>query len=171
VACADNYALNVAVTGLGTGKTVVLSNTPTDSLTFSTNTTTAFTNRLTNASSYSVAVTTQPTNQTCTVTNGTGTMTTAGATVSVACTDNTYPVNVTVTGLRATYSVTLKNNLSDTLTFTGNTTTAFGTRLTVGSSYSVTYFSKTTTQTCAVTNGVGTMTAAGASVSVSCTPP
>ncbi len=166
--CADNYPVNVTVTGLGTGKTLVLSNTPTDSLTFSGNTTTAFTKRLTNASSYSVAVTTQPTDQTCTVTNGTGLMTTSGASVSVACTVNTYPVNVTVTGLGTGKSVILKDNLTDTLTLTTNTTTSFTTRLTSGSTYSVTVGTLPSGQTCTVANGSGTMASPGANVTVVC---
>ena len=74
------YTLGGTVSGLK-GSGLVLQNNGGDSLTISTNSTFTFATTLANGAGYSVAVLTQPTGpaQTCTVDNGTGTVSGANA--------------------------------------------------------------------------------------------
>jgi len=65
-----------------------LQNNSADNLTFTANGTANFNTTLSNGSTYLVTVLTQPTNETCTVTNGSGTISSANVTVSVACASN-----------------------------------------------------------------------------------
>ena len=112
---------------------------------------------------------TNPTGQTCTVTNGTGTINTANVTnISVTCTNLTFTVGGTVSGLSGT--VVLQDNGADDLTVTANGAFTFATRVQFGAAYAVTVKTNPTGQTCTVTNGTGTMGAANVTnVSVTCT--
>ena len=120
--------------------------------------------------SYLVTVQSQPATQTCTVTNGSGTITNANITsVAVNCSTNTRTVGGSVSGLAASESVVLQNNGSDNLMVNSNGSFTFSTPIAQGSTYNVTILTQPSTQTCTVTNGSGT---AGASnitnVQVSC---
>jgi hypothetical protein len=110
--------------------------------------------------SYVVTVSTEPTGQTCTVSNGSGTISDADVTdVAVTCTDNPeplYTINGTASGLGPN-SVTLQNNLTDDLMVSANGGFVFDTALPDGSPYDVTVLTQPTGQTCDVTNGFGTI--------------
>lgn len=110
--------------------------------------------------SYVVTVSTEPTGQTCTVSNGSGTISDADVTdVAVTCTDNPeplYTINGTASGL-GPISVTLQNNGTDDLDVDANGVFVFDTALPDGSSYDVTVLIQPTGQTCGVTNGFGTI--------------
>ncbi|ATB32182.1 beta strand repeat-containing protein [Melittangium boletus] len=96
---------------------------------------------------YDVKVKTPPESQNCTISRGTGTVGSANITnIAVTCTTRAYLVNVTVSGLVG--SVVVKNNDSDSLTFTTNETKAFNNRVTEGGSYFVTVGTQPETQTC-----------------------
>ena len=68
-----SYTLSVTVTGLN-GPGLVLQNKASDNLSVSTSSTVSFATQLMPGASYLVTVFTQPTGQTCTVSNGTGTI-------------------------------------------------------------------------------------------------
>ncbi|HUW75535.1 MAG TPA: DUF3443 family protein [Gallionella sp.] len=82
---ASTYSVSAIVTGLLSNTSVVLQDNSADNLTFTANGTANFSTTLSNGSTYHVTVLTQPTGETCTVTNGSGTISGANVTVSVAC--------------------------------------------------------------------------------------
>jgi hypothetical protein len=110
--------------------------------------------------SYVVTVSTEPTGQTCTVSNGSGTISDADVTdVAVTCTDNPeplYTINGTASGL-GPISVVLQNNGTDNLDVDANGVFVFDTALSDGSPYDVTVLTQPAGQTCGVTNGSGTV--------------
>lgn len=67
-----SYTVGGTVSGLGSGKSVVLRNNGTDDLTVSTNGNFTFATPLANGAAYNVSVLTQPDGQVCTVSNGSG---------------------------------------------------------------------------------------------------
>jgi len=152
--CVSNFTLSVAVTGL-TG-TLVVQDSQSDSLTFTTNNTQAFTKTYASGSSYSVTIQTQPSGQTCTLSsNATGTIT-ANTTVTATCISN-FTISVAATGLTGTLVV--QDNQSDTLTFTTNNTQTFANTYASGSSYTVTIQTQPSGQTCTLSsNATGTIT-------------
>ncbi len=115
-----------------------------------------------NGTVYGVSIVNQPTHpaQTCVVVNGSGAVAAADVNgINVAC--GTHTVSLTITGLRqhSAHGIKLQNNGGDDLTRFIDGTYAFATALPVGSAYSVTIASQPQTpdQTCAVTNGNGTI--------------
>ena len=174
VVCVTNtYALSGTITGYtGSGLTLLNGG---ETLTIATGATTfAFTINVASGSAYAVTASTQPTSpsQTCTVMNGTGTVTTSAVSdIQVACTTNTYAVRGTITGYTGT-GLTLING-AETLPVAANATTfAFTTRIASGSTYAVTAGAQPTTpsQTCVVTGGFGMVAAADVtSIQVTCT--
>ncbi|WP_434389011.1 hypothetical protein [Melittangium boletus] len=113
----------------------------------SANTSFAFPTGYETGTAYDVKVKTAPAAQDCTITRGTGTVGSANVTnVAVACVTRAYLVNVTVSGLVGTLVV--KNNDTDSLTFTTNETKAFNNRVAEGGTYFVTVGTQPATQTC-----------------------
>ena len=170
VNCATNtYPIGGTVAGLV--GTVVLRNNGVDELSTTTNGGFTFATNLPHGSNYSVTILTHPTGQTCTVTNGSGTATATVSNIAVNCATNTYSIGGTIAGLSGT--AVLRNNGTNDLTATTNGSFAFTTKLAHGSTYSVAIFTQPTGQTCTVTNGSGTATAAVTQISVNCvsTPP
>jgi len=161
-----NYTISVAVTGL-TG-TLVVTDSKSDTLTFTTNNTQTFATSYPSGSSYTVSVKTQPTGQTCTLgSNASGTIT-SNITVTATCTTNpTFTLSVAVTGLTGTLVV--QDNVGPTLTFTTNTTQAFSNTYASGATYSVTVQTQPTGQTCTLgSNASGTITS-NITVTATCT--
>ncbi|MCK5616862.1 right-handed parallel beta-helix repeat-containing protein [Candidatus Pacearchaeota archaeon] len=173
VVCVTNtYSVSGAVTGLsGTG--LVLQNNAGDDLAVSSNGNFSFTTALVDGSTYAVTVLTQPgtPSQTCTVTNGSGTISGANITnVSIVCVNNTYTVGGTVAGL-AGIGLVLQNNLGDNLNLTNNGSFNFATALNDGDAYSVTVLTQPTSpyQICSITNGSGTISGTNVTnISVQC---
>jgi hypothetical protein len=154
----STYSVGGTVTGL-TGTGLELQNNGVDTLAITANDVFAFVTELQLGFSYVVTVSTQPTGQTCTVSNGSGTISDADVTdVAVTCADNPtdYTINGTVSGLGPN-SVTLQNNGADDRDVDANGVFVFDTALPDGSSYDVTVLTQPTGQTCDVTNGVGTI--------------
>lgn len=83
-----SYLVGGWISGLNNGSSVVLQDNGGDNLTVSGNVTFTFATPIVNGNTYSVAVLTQPTGQTCTVSNGTGTVSGNVTNVSVACANN-----------------------------------------------------------------------------------
>ncbi|MFP5441489.1 MAG: beta strand repeat-containing protein, partial [Gammaproteobacteria bacterium] len=116
--------------------------------------------------SWSVTVTTQPTGQTCSVVNGSGTVSGHVTNVEVLCVTNTYTVGGSITGLGGT--LVLQNNLGDNLVRNDNGAFVFTTRIPYGGAYSVTVLSQPTGQTCTPGSASGIVTGAVTSITVNC---
>lgn len=156
---AVDYTIGGSVFGLS--GTLVLVNNGSDALTLNADGTFTFSNALPPGSSYLVTIQSQPATKTCTVTNGSGTITNANVTnVIVNCSTNTRTVGGTVSGLAASESMVLQNNGGNNLTINSNGSFTFSAPVAQGATYNVTILTQPTTQTCTVTNGSGT---AGAS--------
>jgi hypothetical protein len=120
--------------------------------------------------SYSIIVATQPPGEGCTIAGGSGKVGLANiANVVVTCSDKTYALGGTVSGL-TTAGLVLANG-ADTLTVpVGATSFTLPTPVSFTSSYDVTVKTQPTGLACFVSQGSGTVPAANVtSVSVSCT--
>ena len=104
-----------------------------------------------------MTVKTNPPGQTCTVSNGSGTVSGGNVTnVAVNCaTTPTYSVGGNLTGLSGT--VVLQDNGGDDLSVSANGPFTFATKLADGSFYGVTVKSNPTGQSCSVSSGSGTV--------------
>jgi hypothetical protein len=156
-----------AVTGLSGGTEVSLLDNGTDQITVSANGNFTFDAKIEAGSNYNVTVYSQPIGETCTVSDGSGSVTQNSGdvtNVSVYCTANT-PVgdNVlgSVSGLATGASVTLLDNGGDSLTVKANGSFVFATPIRAGSTYSVTVSANPTGQTCSVTNAAGVIPETG----------
>jgi hypothetical protein len=119
---------------------------------------------------YNVTVPIQPSGQVCTVTNGSGTAATANiSNVVVTCSDRTFNVGGTISGLTAS-GLVLANG-SETLSVpVGATSFTLPAGVAYGSSYAVTVSTQPTGLNCDVTNGTGTVAAqAVTNIAVACT--
>jgi N-acetylneuraminic acid mutarotase len=166
------YTVGGTVSGLA-GSGLVLQNNGGNNLAVSANGTFTFTAALASGTAYKVTVLSQPTNpnQTCTVSGGTGTLTSNVTNVSVTCTIDTYTIGGSVINLVGTGGgLKLQDNGGDTLLVNGNGGFTFPTALLSGSTYSVTVFVQPSNpaQTCGVTNGSGTATGNVTDVVVDC---
>jgi N-acetylneuraminic acid mutarotase len=170
VVCSDDtFNVSAVVAGLVANDSLVLQINGADNLTVSANGTATFSAPIQSGSTYAVTVLTQPTGESCTVTNGTGTVTTANiSNVAVTCTPSTFTVGGTVLGLTAT--VVLQDNAADNLSITSNGSFVFNTPLASGANYAVTVLTQPAGQSCAVSNGAGVVSSANVSnVTVTCT--
>jgi len=156
--CANNtanYTISVAVTGLA--GTLVVQDSKSDSLTFTTNNTQTFASTYASGSTYSVTIQTQPAGQSCTLSSNSSGTITSNLTVTATCTTNNYTISVAVTGLTGTLVV--QDSKSDSLTFTTNSTQTFATSYASGSTYSVNVQTQPAGQTCTLSsNASGTIT-------------
>jgi N-acetylneuraminic acid mutarotase len=171
VNCSDNtYDIQVTVSGLLAGRSVVLQNNGADNLTIPTNNTYNFNTPVASGSAYHVTVLTQPAGETCTVSNGTGTVGGANVTgIDVVCTPGAYSISGSVSGLNSGNSVVLLNNGGNSTSVSGNHTYTFSTDIASGSGYSVTVSSQPPGQNCSVSNGTGTVVSANVTnVNITC---
>lgn len=165
------YTIGGTVSGLsGTG--LMLQNNSGNNLAVSANGGFTFTTPVASGSAYSVTVLTQPSTptQNCIVTGGGGTASANVTGIVVNCTTVTYPIAGTITGLTGT-GLVLQDNGGDNLAVAANATSfTFATQLASGANYAVTVLTQPSGQTCAVTNGTGTVTNSGiTSITIACT--
>jgi hypothetical protein len=160
------------VYGLSGGTSVVLLDNGGDALTVSANGTFTFATQVQAPNAYNVTVGTQPTGETCSVSNGSGSVSQNSGNitnVAVTCyatpTANEY-VFVTVYGLASGASVILLDNGANAQTVSKNGPFVFSNASTVGTLYSVTVGTNPSGQTCTVTNGSGTIPASGTNTAV-----
>ncbi len=172
VTTASAYTLGGTVSGLaGTG--LVLQNNGADDLAIASSGTFTFATPVATGGAYSVKVKTQPSGpaQTCTVGNGSGSISGANVTnVTVTCSARTYTLGGTVSGLTGT-GLVLQNNGADDLPIAANLPFTFATPLADGKDYSVTVATPpgAPSQVCSVFNASGTISGADVtSVKVSC---
>ncbi|HEY2532524.1 MAG TPA: kelch repeat-containing protein [Xanthobacteraceae bacterium] len=166
----NNYTVSGVVSGLLSGNSVTLQNNGSDDTVVAANSGFNFSTPVASGSTYAVTVSIQPPGQTCSVSNGSGTI--AGANVSnvaVGCSNNTYNIGVTVSGLNAS-GLVLQDNGGDNLTISANGSVNFATPVASGSTYAVTILSQPAHQSCAVSAGSGTVTSSDVTgIAVSCT--
>jgi hypothetical protein len=165
----ESFPVGGTLSGLASGQSVVLQINGGNSLTLSADGGFTFTSRVQRDAGYSVTVLSQPAGQTCTVTNGSGTVTAAVSSVSVSCTTASYGVGGTVSGLQAGQSVVLRNNGSGDLALSANGAFTFSAPVVYGGAYGVTIATQPAGQTCTVNNGSGTVMGPVNNVAVSCT--
>jgi hypothetical protein len=168
----STFSIGGSVTGLGTGQSVALQNNGGDTLTASANSGFVFATPIASGSIYNVTVATNPPGKTCTVLNGSGTVTTSAITnVAVTCTPLTLTIGGNVSGLGGGQSVVLQNNGANNLTVSVNGGFTFTTPIAIGSPYNVTVATPPLGRTCTVSNGSGTVTTSAiTNVAVTCTP-
>jgi hypothetical protein len=173
VTCAaKTFTIGGAVSGL-MGSGLVLQNNGADNLPIAANGPFSFASGVTNGASYAVTVLTQPSNpsQACVVSSGTGAVAAANVTgVVVNCTSGSFTVGGSVTGLVGT-GLVVQNNGANDLAIAANGTFSFATPVQAGSPYAVTVKTQPSDfeQTCAVTNGTGSIGAANVSnVQIAC---
>jgi hypothetical protein len=155
------------LSGLPTSTTVTLQNNATESLSLSANGSFTFDDPIDSGDTYAVTVLTHPVGAYCSVTNGTGTVSTTDTAITdvvVACVMNAS-VAGTVTGLASGTAVTLSNGTTS-LAIAANGAFAFPGVLTAGTTYSVTVAVQPAGQTCSVANGAGTVVSGTASAIV-----
>ena len=163
---APTYTVGGTVSGLsGTG--LVLQNNGGNNLAVSANGAFTFLTALKKGSSYSVTVLTQPSGQSCTVANGTGSVSSNVTNVVVTCTTDAYTVGGTVAGLTGT-GLVLQNNGGNDRAISVNGAFTFSAELANGAAYSVTVLTQPSGQSCTVTNGAGTVSVNVTNVAVNC---
>ena len=175
IACTVNvYTVGGSISGL-TGSGLVLQDNAGDNLKVAANATSfTFPTAIASGAAYAVTVLTQPSNpaQTCTVSNGSGTVTGANVTkVAIACSANVYTVGGSVGALNGS-GLVLQDNAGDNLSVPAKATSfTFPTAIPSGGSYAVTVLTQPSSpaQICSVTNGTGTVGAMNISnVALSC---
>jgi hypothetical protein len=157
ITCVPLYTVGGSVTGLESGKTLVLTNKGGDALTLTESGPFTFATGVVEGGAYSVAISTQPAGQRCTVANGSGTNLRANVTdVAITCM-SLYTVGGSITGLEGGRTLALTNNGGDELTLTENGSFTFATSVEAGGAYSVVISSEQPAgQRCTVANGSGT---------------
>jgi uncharacterized repeat protein (TIGR03803 family) len=170
ITCTDQpFSLGGTISGLGNNAGLTLTN-GSDTLAVAAGST-SFTMPVSVAfaSHYAVAVQTAPAGLTCTANNASGTMPANNiASVVIACSDRSYTVGGTISGLASTGMVLV--NGSDTLTVSsGASSFTMPTAVAYTSAYAVTVQTQPMGLTCSVSNGTGTMgSAAVTNIAVTC---
>ena len=177
VTCTTNlFTIGGTVTGLGSGSFVLQDNTGSstpENLTISANGAFTFLTSVPSGGTYTVTILSQQTaGQTCTIMNGSGTAGAANVTnVDVVCTENTYTIGGSLTGLAATDTIVLEDNGGDDLTLNANGAFVFHTGIAAGQNYAVTIKTQPAApaQTCVISSGMGTVVGSNVtSVVVNC---
>jgi len=169
VTCATNtFTVGGGVSGLGLAGTVVLQLNSGSDLGVSASGPFTFNASLLDGNGYSVTVLTQPAGQSCSVSNGTGTVSGASITsVGVNCVANTFTVSGNVFGLAG--NVALQLNGGSIVTLSASGAFSFPDPVSNNARYTVAVLTQPLGQSCSVANGAGTIAGANiGNVSVTC---
>jgi hypothetical protein len=151
-----SYKIGGEISGLA-GE-MVLQNNSADDLTITEDGKFQFSTEVKDGEDYAVTVKTSPAGQTCTVNDGTGTVSGGNVdSISVVCAWDAFFVGGMVTGLSTEKTVVLQNNSADDLTVTKNGTFQFVTKVANGAGYAVTVKTQPIGQTCEVSSGTRTI--------------
>ncbi len=164
------FTLGGTITGLGANSGLVLANGGTTLTIPAGATSFSFPTPLPSGTTYAVTVQTQPTGSTCAVTAGTGTLTANVSNVAVTCSNSTYTLGGSITGLGADGGMVLTNEGADPTTIPANATTfTMNSPVPFGAPYSIAVARNPTALACSATNATGTMPASNVTnVSVGC---
>ena len=163
---APTYTVGGTVSGL-TGTGLVLQNNGGNDLAVSANGAFTFLTAQKKGASYSVTVLTQPSGQSCTVSNGTGSVSANVTNVAVICVTSAYTIGGTVSGLTGT-GLVLQNNGGNDRAISADGVFTFSTALANGAAYGVTVLTQPSGQSCTIANGTGTVSANVTNVAVNC---
>ena len=172
VTCTTNsFLVGGAVSGLS-GRGLTLLDNGGDARAIGGNGSFSFTTPVASGAGYAVTISAQPANpwQTCAVSQGAGTVGNGDVnTVGVACTTNSYPVKVSVSGLSGS-GLVLQDNGGDNLSIASNGVATFAAQVRSGDPYNVTVLAQPASpaQTCTVTAPSGAMPN-GVTLAVACT--
>jgi hypothetical protein len=166
----DPFTVSGTVSGLaGTG--LILQNNGAGNLAITQNGSFTVSAAVVSGTPYNVTVLTQPTGprQTCTVANGSGTVSGADVTnVALSCSTDTLTIGGTVSGYNGS-GITLRNNGGDTLTLGDVSSFTFSTAIPDGTAYAVTVSAQPPGQVCTVAGGSGILIGANVSnVAITC---
>lgn len=169
-----SYTVGGSISGLAA--TVVLQNNSGNDLSIAADGNFSFTASIPSGNAYSVTVKTQPSNptQTCTVTNGSGSVTNSNIlNIDVSCSTNRYVISYSVSGLSG--SGLMVQNASNGMAVVGDGTYSFSSAVASGRSYDVYVAQQPSNpvQSCTVANASGVVTNANITAPiVTCiTPP
>jgi hypothetical protein len=163
------YTVGGSVSGLLPGASIGLTVTGGGAATVSANGSFTLNIKIASGTHYTVSIATSPTAETCTVSNGTGTVSAVDINnVGVVCSANTYAISALVFGLVPNSTLVLQDNGTDRLTATTGGTQVFQTSVASGSPYAVTVNTQPSGQSCSVTGGAGTVAATNVTVTVVC---
>ncbi|MEM7181318.1 MAG: FN3 associated domain-containing protein, partial [Spirochaetota bacterium] len=158
VNCSNNYTVSVALSGLdGTG--LQLQNNGGDTITVPNGSASyTFPTAVVDGSSYNASVLAQPTSfsQTCSVTSGSGTISSTNVIVNVSCSYNPFNITVgSITGLTGS-GLVLQNNSGDDLSVaSSDTSKTFATQVNSKSNYSVSILTQPSSQRCSLSASTG----------------
>ncbi len=165
------YTVGGAVAGIDAGQSVILRDNGGDDLTVSANGAFAFVTKIASGAAYAVTAT-APAGKTCSVTGGSGTVSSNVNNVAVACVSNgPFSIGGSVAGLGVGESVVLRNNGGDDLTVSANGPFIFATKVSGGGSYAVSVGTQPQGMYCAVADSAGTASADVSNVAVACAAP
>jgi 6-phosphogluconolactonase (cycloisomerase 2 family) len=173
VTCVTNtYSVGGTASGLA-GSGLTLLNNGGGALSLTANGAFTFASPVASGVAYGVTVATQPSNpsQTCTVGNGTGTISSSNIeSIEVACATNAFNVGGSVSGLAGS-GLTLRNNGGNDLALSAGGAFNFTSPVLSGATYQVTVATQPVnpSQTCVVANDAGVVGGSGVNVTVSCT--
>jgi uncharacterized repeat protein (TIGR03803 family) len=170
-ATSSAYLITASIQGLHSGGLVLLVNAERVAVN-SGATSVALASMLNSGTAYTVTVQTQPTGENCSVTNGSGTVSTSNVTnVGVACAADTFTVGGAISGLTAV-GLVLLNNEGDATPIAANATQfVMKSPIAYGGSYSIMVKTRPGGEICQISQGSGSnITANIESVVISCAP-
>ncbi|WP_440030460.1 NHL domain-containing protein, partial [Chromobacterium amazonense] len=154
----QSFPISGTLSGLANGQQVVLQNNGGDALALTANGSFTFKTPVVYGGSYAVTVAQSPAGQTCSIANASG----EGAgiqgpvsTVQILCSNQSFPISGTLSGLANGQQVVLQNNGGDALPLTANGSFTFKTPVVYGGSYTVTVAQSPAGQTCSIANESG----------------
>ena len=148
------YTIGGNISGLSGG--LELLNQGGDILFLSNNGSFVFSKSLASGKQYLVTINAQPNGQTCLLTNGSGTVSSTNYSgIVITCTDNTYTVGGTISGLSG--DITLLNNGGNPITISSNGQFIFSSSLTPNSNYLVIISTQPSSQLCTINQNSGTI--------------
>lgn len=166
------FTVGGTVTGLQAGSSITLQNNGADARPVSADGNFSFVTPVAFNGSYSVT-TSSPTGMTCSIADGSGTGSGVQANVSnvaITCSNNTYTIGGTVTGLGSGDSITLQNNSGNPMLISSNGSFTFTTSVAFGGSYNVST-SSPVGKTCSASANAGSSLQANVSnVAIICSP-
>ena len=167
---ASGYTVGGTVSGLADGAQLVLRENGQDTTVVSRSGTFTFGSTLPGNTQYQVTVDAAPAGQTCSVTGGSGMVTSANvANVVVTCSDQAFTIGGTIRGLSAA-GLVIRNGADTLAVNAGAMTFTLRQPVAYGSSFTVTVDSQPQGAACVVQGGSGTVPAANVtSVLISCT--
>ncbi|HEY9127666.1 MAG TPA: hypothetical protein VIM62_11100 [Acidobacteriaceae bacterium] len=168
VTCAQQYTIGGTIQGL-TGPGLVLQNNSGDNLGVDADSTSfTFPTPLVSGSAYSITILTQPAGEQCAISNGSGKASATVTNVSILC-SQLYGISGSVAGLHRA-GLVIEDNGGDQLTVPADATSfTFATPLALDSTYNITILAQPQAESCSISNGAGTVSAAVINAGIVCT--